>query len=342
MIGYLSSGIDRIPHLQSFVGVPCQRISINSVDKVSSVAGWGLKNSSVNAQRIAEKYRIPYISLEDGFLRSLGLGVEGALQHSLIVDQSGIYYDATRSSDLEQLILSATVPNSAELQRSERCMQMLLQYRLSKYNHAPDYEIPVIEGKSRVLVVDQTVGDVSVKYGMATDTTFHRMLNTAVLEHPDAEIFVKVHPDVIAGKKKSYLLELAKQFNCRILSSAVNPWAVLDIVQHVYVVTSQLGFEALLANKKVTCFGLPFYSGWGLTDDRQQCKRRGVKRSLAQVFHAAYIKYCRYVNPYSGLRCELEDTIRLIYQQKRHLECYRGEWLAGGFSCWKKASYLTS
>lgn len=52
----------------------------------------------------------------------------------------------------------------------------------------------------------------------------------------------------------------------------------------MYVVTSQLGFEALLAGKRVHCFGMPFYAGWGLTEDSQSCARRSVERSLEAVF----------------------------------------------------------
>ena len=39
-------------------------------------------------------------------------------------------------------------------------------------------------------------------------------------------------------------------------------------VDAVYVVTSTMGFEALLVGKPVTTFGVPWYAGWGVTDDR--------------------------------------------------------------------------
>jgi len=163
------------------------------------------------------------------------------------------------------------------------------------------------------------------------------MLEAAVTDNPNAEIIVKIHPDVVAGKKKGYLLAEAEKRHCKILSDDISPWAVLNGVDQVYVVTSQLGFDALLAGKRVTCFGLPFYAGWGLTDDRLDCNRRGHAKSLEHVFYAAYIKYCRYLNPYTGTRCELEDTILLLSDKKVVLERFRGSWVAVGFSRWKRS-----
>ncbi|GGO79527.1 hypothetical protein GCM10011348_14020 [Marinobacterium nitratireducens] len=162
------------------------------------------------------------------------------------------------------------------------------------------------------------------------------MLDSAIADNPGAEVLVKVHPDVIAGKKKGYLFDLARERNCTLIGKDISPWALLDAVDKVYVVTSQMGFEALMAGKEVHCFGMPFYAGWGLTQDRVTCERRGVERSLEQVFAAAYLRYCRYINPYTGDRCELEDTIALIADQKRVLERGRGDWQAVGFSRWKR------
>lgn len=300
-----------------------------------AIAGWGYKPTSRKAQRLAERLGVPYIAIEDGFLRSLGLGVEGFQPHSLAVDYSGIYYDASRPSDLETLIF--TSPFSAdELTRARAAMAQLAQLRLSKYNHAPDAPLPP-SGRKRVLVVDQTAGDASIHYGSASADTFTQMLDFALAESPDTEVLVKVHPDVIAGKKQGHLLEAAQSNpRCRLISEDLNPWALLDAVDSVHVVTSQLGFEALMAGKTVTCHGLPFYAGWGLTTDRLSCSRRNAPRSLEQLFAAAYLRYCRYANPYTGEASTLEETIALIGDQKRQRDRYAGRWQAWGFSSWKR------
>jgi len=335
MISVFSRKIFNIPHLDVWLKEATQHIFFTSGIKIEKLAGWGRKPSADKARHYAEKNNIPYISLEDGFLRSVGLGGD-ARAHSLIVDYSGIYYDATQASDLERLILrqSFTKP---ELERALKCMKLIRQHRLSKYNQGKDDVLFSNQNKKRILVVDQTHGDASVKFGAATEQSFIDMLEAAVTDNPDAEIIVKIHPDVIAGKKKGYLLAEAEKRHCKILSDNISPWAVLDGVEQVYVVTSQLGFDALLAGKRVSCFGLPFYAGWGLTDDRLVCNRRGRAKSLEHVFYAAYIKYCRYINPYTGTRCELEDTILLLSDKKVILERFRGSWVAVGFSRWKRS-----
>jgi Capsule polysaccharide export protein len=336
-VGYCVAGLGRTPWLAELVGAPCTRISWRRrVSKLTHIAGWGLKPSAEKARAIAASRGLPYLSLEDGFLRSLGLGVNGSPLHSLIVDHSGIYYDATRPSDLESLIVEQSL-DETQLQRAREAMALLRRYRLSKYNHAPDVVPEGLDSsRRRVLVVDQTLGDASIQYGLAGPETFTRMLQAAIDDHPDAEILVKVHPDVITDKKQGYLLEPARELGCRLIGDDVNPWSLLDRVDQVYVVTSQLGFEALLAGKQVHCFGMPFYAGWGLTKDRQQCERRQRPRSLEAVFHAAYLDYCRYINPYTGQRCRFEETVALIADQKRMRDRFTGNWLAPDFSRWKQ------
>ncbi|GHE20527.1 capsular polysaccharide biosynthesis protein [Halomonas urumqiensis] len=334
--GYLLSGIIRMNNLAPLLPEFTRFTQLSRWPKrVDAVIGWGLKPTSEPARQYARKHALPYIALEDGFLRSLGLGADGYHTHSLVVDHSGIYYDASRPSDLETLIREA--PFSAdELARAQHAMALLARHRLSKYNHAPDRPLHACD-RPRVLVVDQTRGDASIQYGVADADTFDSMFECALAEHPEADILVKVHPDVIAGKKQGHLLEAARQHpRCQLIGEDVNPWALFDAVDAVHVVTSQLGFEALMAGKPVTCHGLPFYAGWGLTRDRQNCPRRAVERSLAQVFAAAFLRYSRYANPYTGEPTTLESTIALISDQRRQHQRLAGNWHAGAFTEWKR------
>lgn len=57
--------------------------------------------------------------------------------------------------------------------------------------------------------------------------------------------------------------------------------------------TSTLGFEALLRGKPVTCLGMPFYAGWGLTRDLAPAPPPPAREAtLAAAFaHAALIAY---------------------------------------------------
>lgn len=252
--GYTSQGIRNIAALPAFLPeVTHFRKILPLTPKPEVVIGWGLKPTSQRARQYAQHHQLPYLALEDGFLRSLGLGTQGYQPLSMVVDKCGIYYDASRPSDLEELLNHAEF-TPQELERSDDCIQRLADYRLSKYNHAPDQPLNLPK-QDNVLIVDQTAGDASIAYGQASAASFQLMLDTALAQHPEADLLIKVHPDVIAGKKTGHFDATFHHPRCRIIGDDINPWALFDCIQHVYVVTSQLGFEALLAGKQVHCFG---------------------------------------------------------------------------------------
>ena len=51
----------------------------------------------------------------------------------------------------------------------------------------------------------------------------------------------------------------------------------------IETMTSLAGFEALIRDKPVGVHGMPFYAGWGLTDDRHPIVRRTRRRILTCV-----------------------------------------------------------
>ncbi|NJO33903.1 MAG: hypothetical protein HC869_12925, partial [Rhodospirillales bacterium] len=77
----------------------------------------------------------------------------------------------------------------------------------------------------------------------------------------------------------------------------------------VHVATSLAGFEALMHGVPVSTYGMPFYAGWGLTEDQTQNSRRTRSITLDELVAAALILYPRYVSIISGLRCEPEDVL---------------------------------
>ena len=304
----------------------------------SFVIGWGHKPTAAKARRYAAQHNLPYIALEDGFLRSLDLGCKGAQPLSLVVDHTGIYYDAGEPSDLENLLNSSGWETPELMDSARRAMRDIIRHNLSKYNHAPlapkwiwgDIAAP------RVLVLDQTVGDASVTLGMTHEGCFQTMLEAALAAYPLAHVWVKTHPDVIAGKKRGYLADYAAGRGVRVMATDCAPLSLLAGADVVYTVTSQMGFEALMLGKEVHCFGMPFYAGWGLTRDRQTCSRRQRQRSLEEVFAAAYLLYARYVNPIRGERCDIHDTIGLLAEQRRQNERNRCFHACVGFRWWKR------
>ena len=324
----LSPGIRAIPHLEAFLGHSLARPG----GELDAVAGWGTKPNTRRARELARRRGAPFLALEDGFLRSVMPGVHGEPPLSLVVDPVGIYYDATRPSQLERWLADGTFDDE-ELDRARRLLAELRRTGLSKYNHQPDIDLGP-RARPRVLVVDQTAGDQSIRLGLPS-TDFAGMLAYAGTEHPDAELVVKAHPDVLLGHKAGALRGRADRV--RWLDQPAHPASLLRQVDHVYVMTSQLGFEALLHGVPVTCFGVPWYSGWGLTNDRGAVpERRRANRSLEELVAAAYLRYAHYVDPETGERCEVERIVEHLDLQRRMGEATRGDVVCVGFSLWKR------
>lgn len=344
---HFSTGMERIPHLAAFAGKPVLRLPLwpgteslwpRLAAGCCGVLTWGLKDKKQRAARFAARFDLPLLRLEDGFLRSLDLGVNGAAPLSLVRDGTGIYYDATQPSDLENLLNSTGWESPELLDEARAAMRAIVAHKLSKYNHAPEIRPWLMPdtGRKRVLVLDQTANDLSVSLGLADATTFRQMLQAALAENPGADVYVKTHPDVLAGKKQGFYDPLALPLDVRFIVEDVAPLSLLERADAVYTVSSQMGFEALLLGKVVHCFGMPFYAGWGLTQDRQRLPRRKQRRSLEEVFAAAYLKYPRYVHPASGHVCSIQDIIPLLVEQRRINERNAGYHACVGFKKWKQ------
>ncbi len=313
-IGVLSRSIVRIPFLDILLDHEVAAATLGRFRApISAIAGWGHKPTAHTARRFAQKRGLPYIALEDGFLRSVGLGNDAPPQ-SLIIDDVGIYYNASGPSRLESL---AQRPLTAQEHiRSQNLIMHWRQARVSKYNHAREYTGALPE--RYVLVADQTLGDASVALGQADAASFARMLNAALEQHPEHTVLVKVHPEVMAGSKAGYynLTALTRHPRIQILGLDAHPVRLLECAAAVYTVTSQLGFEALLWGKPVYTFGMPFYAGWGLTQDRLARPMRRTRITIEQLTHAALIEYPRYIHPETHACCQPEALIDWIEQQR--------------------------
>jgi capsular polysaccharide export protein len=301
---------------------------------------WGRKPSAVwGAARACWSGR-PVVHVEDGFLRSVRTGPEGEPALSHVIDHRGIYYDATRASDLEVMIESGEAASAELLARAEAGIAVLRQRRLSKYNAAPwrrPEDFGLAPGGEQVLIVDQTAGDLSIRYGRADGSTFRRMLDAARRENPDATLVVKTHPAVTVGKRRGHFGDLEDGPGLRVVRDAVNPWALLECCHTLYCVTSQLGFEALMAGARVHCFGMPFYAGWGLTEDRLTCARRSRRVRLEEVFAAAYLLYSRYRDPHGLAPCSFEAVVDHLTRLRDAAQAQTEATVCVGVDRWKRA-----
>lgn len=335
MIAVLSRGIARIPHLDRFLGEPVVRVRPwwPWPPEVTAVAGWGRRPGGTRARRHAVARGLPYLALEDGFLRSVGLG-KGTPPLSLVVDDLGIYYDASRPSRLEAL--TATDLSASQRRRARALIPAWCAARVSKYNHLREFRGPL--PRPCVLVVDQTWGDASIVHGRADRACFQRMLEAALDENPGHTVLVKIHPDVWAGHRRGHFepRRLRAWKRVAVLAEDVHPVRLLDEVEAVYTVTSQMGFEALLRGRRVRTFGMPFYAGWGLTTDDLPAPGRRRPVDLEALVHAALVAYPRYLDPETGTLCEVEDLVRWMGRQRRLRERFPAEICAQGFSRQKR------
>jgi len=281
--------------------------------------GWGRKKSGLEAMKLAKKHNTSFVLLEDGFIRSIGLGVDGSPSFSLVEDDVGIYYDATQPSKLENILNTYDFSSDTTLmQTAQTAMELIKKYHISKYNNAPNVPENFFgnDTGSKVLIIAQTSGDASLEYGLGNVFTTRQIIDDAIKENPNASVYIKIHPDVLSGKKKSdiTLKEIPKE--CKILDTDVNPISLLKHFGKVYTKTSGMGMEALILGLDVVCYGMPYYAGWGLTADKQICKRRTRRLTVEELFAGAYILYTRYYNPYENRPSHIIDTIEEIIRQK--------------------------
>jgi capsular polysaccharide export protein len=344
-----SKGIAATTELTSFLGCSVNKIPTGFMrfkpfvlSAADRVVGWGNKKNTLKARQFAAEYNLDYVRLEDGFIGYLGHPTDKSKRLSLIKDKTGIYYDATQSSDLEQLCLWSQQWFSAELEsRAATLRSQIVEFGISKYNHQRQ-NLPIWLAEqadhSAILLVDQTVGDMSVECGLGSTQAFMQMIEDALNNHPEQLIIVKTHPDVIKGKKQGYLdIQACSHPRVRLLAEDCSLKSLFDKIERVYTVTSQLGFEALLYGLPVHCYGLPFYAGWGLTKDKQVCKRRNINLTLNQLISAALIQYPTYLDPETQQLCAVETIVdwlalQLSAQDQSVEICY-----AFAFSLWKRA-----
>jgi len=245
------------------------------------------------------------VRVEDGFLRSRGLGAELVPPLSLVCDDTGIYYDPTRESRLERLISARTRLRPDQDLRAEALIRRLTAAGLSKYNIGQD--APELPAGHRILVPGQVEDDASIRLGAGGIATNLALLERARAENPGAVILYKPHPDVEAGLRPGRVPEADLARLAHMVLPGTDPAALLDKVDEVWTMTSLLGFEALLRGVAVTTTGAPFYAGWGLTRDLGRVPARRVARpTLEGLVHATLIDYPRYRDPVTGRPCPVE------------------------------------
>ena len=273
---------------------------------------------------------------EDSYIRSIATFADDSAEEklkqsiSVVIDDLGLPFNCFYTNRLEQKINSNFSLTPEQYKRAQECINKIRKNHISKYNFQPILK-PKIGRKNvkKVLVLDQSYGDESIYWSNSSKNLFHKMLESAIKENPEADIIVKVHPDaLVEGSRSGYFnknntVDKFKNANIYLYADTINAISMIEYVDKVYVMSSGMGFEAILCEKEVITFGCPFYAGWGLTDDRNTYmkkenikNRRNKLRSIKELFYLTYIWYPLYLNPEENKICEIEDAINWIIRER--------------------------
>ena len=233
----------------------------------------------------------PMIRLEDGFFHSTGLGSDHIAPCSQIIDRRGIYFDATRPSELTAILNTAHFTD-AELSRARQLRHDIANLGVTKYNlgrRRPTWSAP--RDQRIVLVPGQVADDAAVRLGTQHIATAEDLLHEVRQRCPDAFIVYKPHPDVLSGNRRG-LIDAASLANAVDRDSDLI--SLIEIADEVHTLSSLSGFEALIRGKRVHTYGLPFYSGWGLTHDALEQPWRDRELTLDMLTAGVLLRYPLY------------------------------------------------
>ena len=307
--------------------------------KNARVAVWGHAKHAWRGEWIAAQRGAKVLRLEDAFLRSLFPGRAGEPTLGLLIDHQGAHYDPATPSDIETLLATHPLDDHALLERARLGMARLKALQLSKYAaHDPDLRAP---DPGYVLIVDQVRGDASLSHGglngPLSPHLFREMLVQAQLDFPGARIMIRTHPETQHGYRTGHFTpEDASAPHITFLSDPVSSWELLEGAIAVYTVSSQLGFEAIFAGHKPRVYGLPFYAGWGLSDDQIPHPRRRRTLTRAQLFAAAMLLYPKWYDPCRDRLCRFEDALDQLEALTRAWREDRNGYAALNMRLWKR------
>jgi capsular polysaccharide export protein len=283
----------------------------HSIEPATTLLLWGSAPVPARTPPGAKVVRV-----EDGFLRSVGLGADLTRPLSWVMDDVGIYYDATRPSALERMLQDGTF-TAAQLERAAALRERLVGAGLTKYNlAAPAWARPAAV-KHVVLVVGQVESDASIALGAIDIRTNMALLRAVRQARPDAWVVYKPHPDVVAGLRSAGENEGRASHICDEVLTQGSMDDLLRQVDEVHVITSLAGFEALLRGKTVVCHGMPFYAGFGLTQDRHRLARRTRVLTLDELVWAALLEYPVYLSRINQRRCSPEQALEELMDWRR-------------------------
>ena len=283
---------------------------VSALAATDRVAVWRSRLSKAQTAALAGR---PVLEVEDGFIRSVGLGADCVPPLSIIVDGTGVHFDPNQPSGMENLLQNSVFPPDL-LIRAQQLRAAIIAGGLSKYERGDAAALPRPGGARRhVLVPGQVEDDRAVTSGGALSSNLELLRRARAATGQDAYVIYKPHPDVLAGHRKGLIAESDMAALADRVETTSPMAALIAMTDELHVNSSLAGFEALLRGKPVTVHGVPFYAGWGLTTDRGPVPaRRTARRSLDELVAAAYLLYPRYLDPETGLPCPPEVLVQRL------------------------------
>jgi len=296
---------------------------------------WGQSPTAWRGERLSTRRGVPLVRVEDAFLRSVLPGrAGGGATVGLMFDPVGVHFDGGRPSRTEAILNDPDLHNSYISSEVSRLIDCFIESGLSKYNNF-DHTLPAPE-PGYVLVVDQSRGDASLRTTGATAATFQALLAQAKVDHPDARIIIRSHPETMLGLRPGHFGPADAGGRVSLLTTPVAPHRLLSGAAAVYTVSSQLGFEAILHGHRPHVFGQPFYAGWGLTQDSLPLPRRQRRLTPVELFAGAMLLAPLWYDPCRDRLCGLEDAIRQLEAETRTWREDRRGHVACGMRLWKR------
>lgn len=333
-VAYFNAGFLRQKQVRRILELAGYDLRLTRPKRAETIAVWGHSPYAARGEAIAERTGAELLRVEDAFLRSLHPGRSGEPPLGLVVCKRGMHFDITQPSDLESILNLQPLDDAGLLTRARDCMARIKEAKLSKYAaYDPDATTPE---PGYVLLIDQTLGDASIRLGRATKHSFAEMLMQALEDHPQARIVIKSHPESRAGFRGGHFDQQPLPDRVSIYDGPASPHDLMESAIAVYTVTSGLGFEAIMAGHRPKVFGQPFYAGWGLTDDVSPLPRRRRQLTRAQLFAGVMMLYPIWYDPHRDRLCPLEDVIDTLEARARaYAEDLHG-WDAAGMRLWKR------
>ena len=321
---------------------PCLPKHVNDIDSADSIFIWSDQiTSSLEKRKFLldseGNIKKPVVVFEDCFIRNVDMykNKNSEIYNKKYAFPIGFtysnfaHYDIRGHGTLESYLTDKFIPLSeSQKNRARYCMQMIIKNRISKYNNQKLLYNLKNKNGLKILIIDQVAEDQSVLLSNANHLTFKTMLDKA-FELTD-NVSVKIHAEQLVGRRNGYFTNVnakdkinVNDYKLNLIAEKVNPISLLENFDEVWTVSSQMGFEALMLGKTVRCFGVPFYSGYGLTIDYAQHPvlkfRNNYKHTVEDIFYNAYIRYAHYRNYYDrNIEWQIEDVIdHLIRQSKQ-------------------------